>query len=56
MPRELRTTRPLPGSGATRHAGLPFRYVADARRGRKPLIHSGDRSFNHQLRHSKRGV
>ena len=56
MPREPRTTKPLPGSGATRHSGLPFQYLADALRGRKPLIHSGDRSFNHQLRHSKRDV
>lgn len=56
MPREPRTTKPLPGSGATRHSGLPFQYLADALRGRKPLIHSGDRSFNRQLRHSKPGV
>lgn len=56
MPREPRTTKPFPEAVSRRRPGLPFQYLADALRGRKPLIHSGDRSFNRQLRHSGPGV
>lgn len=56
MPREPRTIRPLPGSGADKTPWPAVQIPRRCARGRKPLIHSGDRSFNRQLRHSKCGV